>query len=200
MSHIPPTLLHRSGLLAVLVALVLTLSGCALPNDSKPRDTPADRVPFDLLQEAPQGSQEVEQATTVPVTVYFVQGETLRPMARHVIAPLQLGSVLAALAQGVTNEERAAGLSSAVTLMNGGFTAQVVDGTASVSFSSSFARLSPANQLLAVAQVSQTAMEVPGVDRVLFLLDGSPMPVMLPDRTEITRPVERGDYSVLVAP
>jgi hypothetical protein len=61
-----------------------------------------------------------------------------------------------------------------------------------------FISIGGGNQLLAVAQVLWTLTEFPGIDGVLFVLDG-PLVAVPTDDGLTDRPVDRADYAA-VAP
>jgi hypothetical protein len=69
-------------MLAVAVGAMTFLAACGLPTDSAPRAIARDKVPFSLLSPSPtsQGVQVGESA----LQLYFVDGDRLRAVTRHV--------------------------------------------------------------------------------------------------------------------
>ncbi len=183
--------------LIVPIVLVLTvlLAGCRVPNDSAPRDIPANQVPFDLLAPSTTAPPVTSQVPTVDGTVYLLNQNHLVAVKRSVPAPLSLGSILAALVQGPTSQESALGYVSSVGPQSGVASAQVVNGSAMIGLSSSFAGTGVQEQIKALAQIVYTVTEVQGVQNVHIELNSQTANVPRGDGSATTDPLTRGDYS-----
>ncbi len=154
-----------------------------------------DRVPFDLLA-PPEYSATTVVAPTEADVVYLVRDQRLAPVVRDVL-PLDPSTLIDALVKGPTSEETAAGLRSAIT------DAAVIDHVeqgvddVTISFSDAFSELAPADQLVAMAQLTYTLTELSGVERVGFLRGDEPLAVPRPDGTVSDGPVTRSDFATL---
>ena len=105
----------RPGVLLLAVVVVLVAASCGLPTDDEP-DTLA--IPAELASEATTTSSATTLAPEVETdtrTVFFVKGDRLesvsRTLPRGESQPLD---VLELLVAGPTEEEQAAGLSTAI--------------------------------------------------------------------------------------
>jgi hypothetical protein len=189
----------------VLIVAVLVSSGCGAPRDGEVRRVAADDVPYHLLDngsEARKASPGPGQATTTP-QVFLLDGED-RLVARSVPVPAGSlaaveASLLAALRDGPSEQQRASGLSSALgpgalLTMHG-----VVDGTARIEIVLPDAGATADRLPLAVGQVVLTAVSVEGVDRVLLEQDGGPVAAPLPGGAQTLEPVSASDYAQLLA-
>ncbi len=187
--------MRRNAIRVASLACVLALgvSGCGVPTDSTPRSIDRDDVPFDLLQPAPTNA--ASQANVETVLVYFFQGERLVATQRTVTSPIQIGSYLAALSQGPTNEELASGTSTTLRMTGSTISAQIVDGVARINVGGALDGLTRDQRVRAVAQVVFTSTELPDISGVVIEASGKAIPVPLADGSMVTRPIQRADYS-----
>lgn len=187
--------------LAVCSLLGLALSGCGVPVDGSPTALAKNNVPFDLLQPSP--SVTTAPSTTPPVTVtvqVFLLSSTgqLVAVARNVPVPAALSSVLAALVDGPTNAEAAAGLQSALPAGTQIVSAPVASAVATVNLSGTFGQLVGQAQIDAVAQIVYTATALTGVTSVAFQLDGQQVAVPTASGAEV--PVANRSQFAAMAP
>ena len=193
------------GLLLAVFSLLLT-SGCGLPRSSTPVVVPKEDVPYGLLDNptaaTPSPTPGVAltagaiyladaQQRLVPVEVQVPQGP---------LVPL-VQALLNRLAVGPSDRERARGL---VTDLGPGSTIvlrAVANGTANIELRSPSQDPSPPKLPVAVAQIVLTAVGVVGVERVVFVRDGTVVPVPGPVDGNLTPdPLVPGSYTNLLAP
>ncbi len=187
-----------SFMVACVSLIALAVSGCGVPADSSPREIPAEKVPFELL--APSTTQVPSQSTveTTTAQIYFVGPERLVVVNRTVASPLSLGGVIASLTQGVTAEETASGLRSAINPQTTVLNAQITnDGTAVLNVSDAFSGISLKEQILALGQLVYTATALPGVKDVQVSLNSSPVEVPRGDGSLTRAPIKTSDYPSL---
>jgi hypothetical protein len=192
------TVLH----LAVLAALALAgLAGCGIPPDKGVTLAQPGDVPFDLLDAS--SSSTGTTGTTGPstptarATVFLVQGERLAAASRELPAPVSAQSVLESLANGPTDSEIALGLRTALLADDLIRSVGVAGGIATVDLGPAFAEIGGRDQILALAQIVSTLTGLPGVGRVSFTLEASPVGVPRGDGAITTGSVSRDDYTLL---
>jgi hypothetical protein len=174
---------------AVLVA-VLAAAGCGVPQDEAPRELGPGAAPFRDFDVEPVPSPSPEG--NVEVELWYVQSDRLVAVAR----PVQGGgprSVLDSLFSGVTEPERAGGLSSALTGVTFGSVA-VTDRIAVVTLEG----LNEQVQVLAFAQIVVTLDGRPDVDGVRFRAAGTDISVPRGDGSLTDAPVNRQSYAELL--
>jgi spore germination protein GerM len=109
-----------------------------------------------------------------------------------------IGEVLAQLAEGPSEADRSAGLSTALGLDTVFRLAGFEAGVARIDIAAGEQLPSSSRVPLAVAQVVLTATSVPGVDSVLISRDGTPVELPLPGGALTAGPVTGRDYAELV--
>lgn len=191
----------------VIVALGLTamaVAGCGVPSDGTTRTIDPSSVPYGLLDRSPLAPSP-SAPTGVPVTsprVYFVnpEGQLVaeeRPMEATGLDQLTR-SLLSALDDGPTEEQRAGGLSSGLGPDAQLHLVAVSNGTARIALTPS-TRIEAADQLpLAMGQIVLTATSIEGVDRVQLVQNGQPLEAPLPGGEQTSRPLNPGDYTSLL--
>lgn len=188
----------KRRLVTIAAVVAVALSACGVPTDDEPRSIPQGQVPFDLLTPSTTQPPTTTPIETVPVSVFMIRGDRLAPVLRSVPAPPTLGSILAALIQGPTDEEAAEGLSSSVTPQSNVLGAQVQGSIATVEISGDvFESLGTQDQIRALAQIVYSATSVPEVASVQFRLNNANAGVPRGDGSTTTGPVRREDYGVL---
>jgi hypothetical protein len=170
----------RAAGTALLLLLAVLLAGCGVPRDEAPRALDRDAAPFRLFEDAPSPAP----AGDVVVELWLVRGDRIVPSRRALQQPGSPQQVLRALFAGLTEEERAAGLSTAIPATIELTGVEVNEGIAVVTLQG----VNEQVQVLAFAQIVAT-------------LDGRPevMAVRFRD-AERDLPVPRGDGSVSGAP
>lgn len=187
----------RKSLGIVLVAALVLLAGCRVPDDSSPREIPPDQVPFDLLAPSSTVPQSTLPVATVDSTIYLRDGDHLVAVKRSVPAPLLVGTLLSALVQGPTQDEAAKGYTSSVGPQASVLNAQVTDATAVIDISDAFSGIGVQEQIVGLAQIVYTATELPGVQNVRIQLNSQPASVPRGDGSATIDPLTRADYPSL---
>jgi hypothetical protein len=194
-------------LVTVLAAVVSLLGSCGLPRSSTPAQVPAADVPYGLLDSA--------TASPTPTTtpgVPLVDGNIFLadPQQQLVAVSVQvpdgqavpmLQTLLNRLAVGPTERERAQGLvtdlapGSTIVLRN------MSAGTATIELQTTGQDPSPSKLPIAVGQIVLTATSIVGVDRVVFVRDGTVVPVPGPSGgAQTSDALIAADYSALLGP
>lgn len=195
----------------VLVALLgflglLGLAGCGVPA-SGTRTLDADEVPYRLLESAP--AQHRPATPTGPPSInaaraYFLnQDDQLVAQTQPIIvggAADEITALLATIAAGPDEQQRAAGLSSAAGPDVGLELVELTDGTARIQVTPTQTIPSADRIPLVVGQIVLSVTSVPGVDRVALLQDGQPLEAPLPGGARTSEPVGAMDYQDLLAP
>ncbi len=187
---------------AVAAALVAALAGCGVPSDPTP--IAISRVPYDLL--SPAGTP-TSRPTTPAVRgpfVYLRDGEDrLVPVETDVVeaVPVEaVGAVLARLSEGPSEDERGAGLSTALGPGATLTLRSLEDGRAEIEIDTGDPEPSAERLPLAVGQVVLSVTSVSGITSVVLTDDGQPVDAPLPDGARTGRPLTRADFEVLVGP
>lgn len=188
---------------ALLVVCAVSTS-CGLPDSGPPRQIDPSQVPYHLLGTATAAPSTKGQPlrTTTPRLYLLTSSNRLRaveaPLAPSGL-PQVLPALLAQLAQGPDEAQRASGLATALGPGVALSLIRVRERTAVVQLD--LGEQGPAaNRLpLAIGQVVLTATSVRGVDRVkLVRADGKAIEVPLPDGALTAEPVQADDYASLV--
>ena len=184
------------GLTAAVVALMLA-TACGVPPSDGARPVQSDIAG---LLERDNGSPDATAIEDVRTPVVWVREDRLVPSVRFVPAGLpqeQLDAALAALLAGPKPEEQERGLA---TLLPPDLRIDaVVEGRRAV-VDLGITTAPEAGRLpLAVGQVALTALGVPEVRSVTFLVDGDPTSVDLPGGGT-ARVVRLSDYADVVRP
>jgi spore germination protein GerM len=189
------------------VAVLLTVTGCGLPDEQRNRTVEAASVPYNLLTPPEQGRGDATAGPAVPrgVPVAF----WLRRDDR--LTPARVGTtcedptaevvedVLGTLAEPPTSEERSAGWTSAVPPSARLELVALEDGVAVVDLDP--VALGDAERLpLAVGQLVLSVSSAPGVDGLRLVTSGETVDVPLPDGALADRPVTADDYVELLPP
>jgi spore germination protein GerM len=184
----------------MLAIVAVLLVGCGVrPEDRAVLAQPGD-VPYDLLTPAGPVTTSTVPGPTGPattVTLYFIQGGRMAPAERRVSAPVALDRLVQTLAFGPTESEATVGLRTALVAIDVVRSVVLAGGIATVDLSGTFTEAVGGDQLLALGQIVYTLTERPGVGRVGFTLEGSPVGVPRGDGAVTLDSVSRDDYSGL---
>ncbi len=187
--------------LVALTGLAISLAACGVPLDTGPEKIPDQELPPDLraLPNPPPSTMVgPQQATTVQL--FFVRDDRLAPVARQVLGPPSLASVLDQLLAGPAPVEMVDGIRSAISPRSRIRRVSLADGVASVDLSEHFVQVEGEDQIVAIAQLVFSCTALPGVERVRFLLEGRPVEVPAGDGTLTDRPLSRADFTALSPP
>lgn len=161
-------------------------------------DPPAS-VPVTTIEPVVMTAPEI---ATELIRLYFVNGAEIVPVETPVLAPVGLRRILAALGSGPPAPEFEAGVRTAIppglvtnlrrTVAGDRITVDL-DGEL-------FEGIDPDDQRFVVAQIVLTLTMQPGIQEVLFTVDGEPLRVYQPndELTEPGEPVTYEDYAHLV--
>lgn len=201
------TWLRRIALVAALAAVLALAAACGLPRSSTPVLVPRADVPYGLL-DGPSPSPTPTASPGVELTagsIYLVDAQQkLVAVAVQVphgpLLPL-LQTLLNRLAVGPSDRERSRGL---VTDLGPGSTIvlrAVANGVANIELQNPNQDPSPAKLPVAIGQIVLTATSVVGVERVVFVKDGTVVAVQGPTGGNLTLdPLSAGKYADLLAP
>ena len=194
------------GLVTVLVASLALLGACGLPTSSTPVEVPPAEVPYGLLQSATTSPSPTASPGVALSAASIYLADTQQQL---VAVPVQIPSAPAAtmlqslldrLAVGPSERERARGL---VTDLGPGSTIvlrSISAGTADLELQTTNQDPSPSKLPIAVGQIVLTATSIAGIDRVVFVREGTVLPVPGPDGSRTLDPVTSANYSSLLAP
>ena len=195
-----------TGVVTVLIASLALLGSCGLPSSSTPVEVPAAEVPYGLLQSATTSPSPTVSPGVVlsAATMYLVdtQQQLVAVPVQIPSAPVapMLQSLLDRLAVGPSERERARGL---VTDLGPGSTIVLRDisaGTADIELQTTNQDPSPSKLPIAVGQIVLTATNIVGIDRVVFVKDGTVLPVPGPDGSRTLDPLTSANYTSILAP
>ena len=186
---------------SLVVALVLMATGaCGINAEESVHRVDADRVPFGLLDAAPDPTSTtttVRQGSVLPI--FLIEGDRLVQVMRA--APRDdLGIHVDTLLAGPDDAEADAGLRSAwssVDLVRG---VALDGGIASVDLAPTFGELPGQEQVLALAQLVFTLTARPGIGRVTFTVEGAPVDVPRADGALTRDSLARDAYQALLRP
>lgn len=193
----------RAGKVLVVLACVLGVAACGLPQSTPPRVLDATAVPYDLLRADPDNAQSrIPRGRTTSPHVYLLgPGDHLVPV-RTALAAQGVASVvdglLLRLGAGPDDAQRAAGLATALGPDVKIQLRSVSAGTAVISLDTGEQDPSASRLPLAVGQIVLTATSVQGVDRVHLVRGSRPLEVPLPGGALTSSPVSASDYAPLV--
>jgi spore germination protein GerM len=132
----------------------------------------------------------------MPISVWYVRGNRLVPTFRSVAYPATAAAAVEALVAGPgasagkdvrTLWRRPEQIAATTTRA----------GSVLVDLAPEVREISPAEQVLAIAQLVLTLTEVPGVGTVEFQIDGKRVSVPRGDGSQTDAPVSRDDYRAL---
>ena len=176
-------------------AVTAMLTGCAVSNQSQP-----DIIDGTRIAARPSPVSRPPTPTAELIQIYFVNtSNQVVPVTRPDPGD-GLSAAITAVLAGPTNQESAAGTSTAIPA---GTTLDAVrrsGSTAILDFSDSLASVSGREQLLAFAQIVMTADSLTDVDRVQISIAGQAVNAPEPNGTLAQGPVSKGDYASLVGP
>lgn len=178
---------------AVLAAVVL--AACGIPTASSPSPIARSDVPYHLLNPPPTTTTVPgAPAVGVPELVYLVAPNGhLVAATREIAVPASLTQVVGALLAGPTATESAGGIQSFLN-PTGVQVTVAAGGVATVDFTSDPIQVVGPDQTLAIAQVTYTVTQVPGVTGVTFAIGGKAIEVPTAAGAQVPGPVSRADY------
>ena len=188
----------RPGAGALILLLGLVAVACGIPTQDAPSAISKDAVPFNLLSPS---SPTTTTATVPPVAsvsepIYLVAPtQHLSPVFRNIAPPANLTQIIGALLEGPTSAEASIGLQSSLTGKSSDVVVTVVNGIATVNFTTNPVQVVGPSQILAIAQVVFTAMAQPGITGVLFEIAGTAVEVPTAGGAQVPGPVTDNTYA-----
>lgn len=193
----------RARWFVVGVALAsLLAAACGVSENSGPELIARENVPHGLLDPSPSSSTTTPGPTR-EVMVFLAETsgrETrLREATREAQAPLTVRSVLEALLEPLSEDERDDGYSTFLVPEQAAVNDVTIgeNGTVVVDVGQGTLSLRDKGGRFAFAQIVFTLTELPEVDALLFRIDGEPINAITGDGAESTEPVNRADYREL---
>lgn len=192
--------MRRAAQTLTYAAVLALAAGCGVPSDPTP--IAISRVPYDLLSP----TVAVTPRPTTPATrgpfVYLLDGQD-RPVPLEITVVDELPSgtvtaVLARLAEGPTDDERASGLSTALGRAAVLTLSSLEGGQAVIEVDAGEPPPSADRLPLAVGQVVLSVTSVPGVTSVVLTDGGEPIDAPLPSGVRTDRPLVRADYEMFL--
>jgi hypothetical protein len=205
---------------ALAVTVLVAVASCGMPEDRAFEPVAGDDIPYGLLETTTSTSTTTTSTTSTTilrptttlaptttttdpveqVSVYFVLGSRLTPVARMLPKPVTPTEAMIELQLGPTREDRPIGVRSSVQPDMIG-EVQVQGGTAFVNLAGTFLNLSQPEQILAFGQIVGTLTDLRGIGRVAFTIDGRPVDAQRGDGSLAPESVSRDDYlNLLPAP
>ena len=184
----------------MLCACALLLAGCGSGDDETtvvaPGETAATTT-TGTTTTAPTDTGEVAEEQRLQV--YFLRDEKIGVGARRVPETPAVGAeAVRALLGGPSDEERTAGLTSAIPSGTELLDLEISDGVATVDLSEEFASGGGSLSIQArVAQLVYTLTQFPTVRAVAFRLEGEPVEALGGEGLVLSEPVDRADFEDL---
>lgn len=196
--RVPTTLVLTAAVFGALV-------GCGVQLDEQPRPLAAESVPYGLL-ETSTTVEGTTSTTLAPVptfqatSVFLVDNSDFLVEVRRQL-PGEVRVAIGSLLTPPTEAEVDSGLRTTIasTIVLRGI-AGPEDGLVTIDLTSETSDVSPDIPRLALAQLVYTATAVPGVDRVLFQVDGQAREVPTGEGQSTAEPLSRVDYRQFVLP
>lgn len=197
---------RRWAVVAALLAVAMLAGACGLPRSSTPVTVPAADVPYGLL-DGPSPSPTPSASPGIPLTpatIYLVDGQQKLvavdvQVPQAPLTPL-VQSLLNRLAVGLSDRERVRGLVTDLGPGSSIVLRSVVNGIANIELQTPNQDPSPAKLPVAIGQIVLTASSVVGVDKVVFVRDGTAVSVQGPTGGNLTPdPLLATSYTELLA-
>jgi len=194
--------LRRSAAGVVTATLLGAVAACGVQLDDEPREVAANTLPYGLLETSTTGST----ASTTPLptfqstSVFLVDNSDFLVEVRRQL-PGEVRVAVGSLLAPPTEIEVNSGLSTAIapsTSLRGVVGPE--DGLVTIDLRSDGTDGSPEISRLAFAQLVYTATAVPGVERVLFQVDGQAREVPTGEGQSTAEPLSQADYRQFLRP
>ncbi|MEO3926636.1 GerMN domain-containing protein [Micromonosporaceae bacterium B7E4] len=130
--------------------------------------------------------------------LYYVRDERLVVVTRQVPTPSAPAALLEALLAGPSEQERDAGLSTALTGVDPMTTVRVTGDGATIDVGDRLAEAGRTDEILAFGQIVCTIAGHPSVNHVTFRHDGEPLGIPRADGSLSQAPLTCPDYGTLL--
>jgi hypothetical protein len=191
---------RTSSALAGLLAAVVVLASCGVPENATPRALDGE-VPYDLLASTTTvPSAGLPDASGDPVMLYFLDDEgRLAPAQRQLPSPVNSDDLLRLLFDGVSDAELGEQLNSAIApgtrLL--GVKGPSAEGVLTLDITDDLLRVTGRRQSQAIAQIVWTATQLKGVESVQFEIEGKPTEVLSGNGNFTEVPLARRHFDTL---
>ncbi|WBQ02080.1 GerMN domain-containing protein [Kribbella sp. CA-293567] len=189
----------RAG--SCLLAVLVLLTGCGVPMQDQASPIEPEAVPSRL---GTPGNSPSATTTAPPaqllVPIYFVREDRLVSLTREAPSPAltdQLNTVVLNLLAGPTDNEQAAGLSSAIPAGLQLSVVEVQGKRAVLELTGETDGRSATDNVLAVGQIVLSFTTLRAIDEIVFWRDGVPVETLLADGALTTKPLTAKDYAPL---
>ena len=193
---------RRAAVVIAAPILLAGLVGCGVQLDDEPRELARDTLPFDLLATSTTGPPTT--ATPLPTfqetSVFLVDNDDyLFEVERQLPGEVRVavGSLLTPPTEAEVNSGLSTEIAPSVSLRG---ISGPEDGLVTIDLASDGSERSPEISRLAFAQLVYTATGLPGVDRVLFQVDGQAREVPTGEGQSTAEPLSRVDYRQFLRP
>ena len=186
----------RLAVITMVVVAVAALAGCGVRTQAEPDAIDRDDVPFDLLLPKARTDPNGSPPGVNTYVLYFVEQDRVVATTRSQSERPQTREVLRRLVQGVTPEEAARGLRSAIPQGSTVRRVSIHGHVATIDLGGAFDLVSDQARILAFAQLVFTATETLAFTHVRFELDARRIDVPTMDGRLTSEPVSRDDYAL----
>jgi hypothetical protein len=177
-----------------VVLVCATTAACGPDAQSEPRRIDPSTVPYGLLDRRTDGARPSGDRTLI---LYFVGADRLIAVEHLEGGDPDGSTALRQLLDGPTQREVQMGLGTALPSAHTARFEGVDDRVARVGLAEDFRDGTIPDQATALAQIVLTLTGVPGIDRVLFVVDGRGVAVPRGDGSLTNAPVAPDDYASL---
>ncbi len=190
---------------AALTLVAVSIGACGVRLDEGPRDVAIESVPFNLLEPSTTTTPSEPEPLSPfqATTVYLTDNDGfLVEVERQLPGEPTVESALLSLLSQPTDAEADSGLGTAIsssTVLRGPVSGPE-QGLVTIDLSAEVSNVSPESVRLALAQIVFTATSVPGVDKVLFQVDGEARQVPNAAGESTAEPLTQADYREFVRP
>ena len=187
---------RRAAALLTAASLLGAAAACGVQLDDEPREIATDALPYGLLETSTTGS--TSSTTPLPAfqetSVFLVDNNDYLVEVRRQLpgeVRVAVGSLLTPPTEIEVNSGLSTDISPSVSLRG---VVGPEDGLVTIDLRSDGTDGSPEISRLAFAQLVYTATSVPGVNRVLFQVDGQAREVPTGEGQSTAQPLSRADY------
>jgi len=169
-----------SGAWAAALLAMVVLSSCGLSQDARPRPI-SDRAITDLVSPAPGATSPVPNGAGIEASLYFVRSDRLEQVAVPVNGGLTADRVLALLLNGPPRDATPADLTTSIPPGTALGRTELKDGTLRIDLGGDIKSIGGSAAKTAYAQLVFTALDLPGVRRVRFAIEGDDIDALTDD-------------------
>ncbi len=177
-----------------LVFLIAGVMGsCGISTERSPQIIQRSTIPFGLMNTIPTATEPTE-ITQNPLEVFYVSSNRLIAISRPLNGHLDLQQEISALLAGPTSQEAFIGITTDIPAGTSIRQVKQTQGTLTVDLSGNFAFINGQSQIFAIAQIVYSLTQIPGINSLIFELNGVATDVPTESGTLVSGPVSRLDY------